>query len=245
MTGAVKEHLDLLVSLQEKDSAIDHLKIQVAELTAQVATQKELLAAEKNRLAVAHERGKQIQLAKKAKELEVAEKEASIKKHQNELNAVKSNDAFKALLSEIDRAKGEISQIEDGILQLMEELDGVARAEKEEQVLIKKVEAETATKVAGIERERAALEEKGKAIAAERAQTAAQVPPALLAKYDAIRVRRKGVAVVPAQKDGCGGCHMALPPQLQVEVRKGGALTTCPSCTRILFVPAAPAAPTA
>src|SRR5207244_10281573 len=100
-------------------------------------TQKDLLAAEKNRLAVAHERGKQVTLARKAKELEVADKEAAIKKHQNELNAVKSNEAFKALMHEIDRAKAEKNQIEDAILQLMEEAEAVVRAEKDEQVQTK------------------------------------------------------------------------------------------------------------
>src|SRR3954469_24909874 len=143
-TGAVKEHLELMVALQEHDTALDHLKSEDAELARQIAHQNELLAAEKNRLAVAHERGTQIALAKKAKEMEVAEKEAAIKKHQDELNKVKANDAFKALMHEIDRAKEDKDRLEDGILQLMEEAEAVLKAQKEEGVAAKKLEAESA-----------------------------------------------------------------------------------------------------
>jgi predicted nucleic acid-binding Zn-ribbon protein len=234
---AVKEHIEMLISLQEKDTALDQLNADAAAFRRQVEAQKELLEAEKNRLAVAHERGTQVALAKKAKELEVAEKEAAIAKHQKELNAVKSNEAFKALIHEIDRAKEEKDRIEDTLLQLMEEAEAVQRAQKEEQALTKKLEAETAVKIAEIEKQGAAGEVKIAAVGIEREQAAARLTPAILSKYESIRARRKGLAVVPALKDSCGGCHMQLPAYVQVEVRKGGALTACPNCTRILYVP--------
>ena len=41
----------------------------------------------------------------KEKEMEVTTLEAAIGKHSGELNAVKSNDAYKALLSEIEKEK--------------------------------------------------------------------------------------------------------------------------------------------
>jgi len=237
----VKEHLELMVALQEKDTAIDHLKAEDAELAKQIAVLQELLAAEKNKLAVAHERGTQVALARKAKEAEVADRDAAIAKHQKELNAVKSNDAFKALVHEIDLAKAQKDKLEDEILQLMEEADTVLKAQKEEGVAAKKLEAESAVKTSAIEKQRAEIEAKSSAAAAERDQVAAKLAPAALSKYESIRSRRKGVAVVPALKDSCGGCHMQLPAYVQVEVRKGGALTACPNCTRILYVPAPPA----
>src|SRR5262245_24810989 len=130
MTAVTSEHIELLVQLQEKDKEIDRLTAASDDASKQIQARKDALAAEKKALATAQENGKKVAVAKKSKELELAEKEAAIKKHQNELNAVKSNEAFKALMVEIDRGKAEASAIEDGILQLMEDAEAAVKAEK-------------------------------------------------------------------------------------------------------------------
>jgi len=57
----------------------------------------------------------------------------------------------------------------------------------------------------------------------------------VLYKYDFIRSRRPGTAIVAAEDGHCNGCFMALPPQLFIQVQRGENLETCPSCQRILF----------
>ena len=53
--------------------------------------------------------------------------------------------------------------------------------------------------------------------------------------YDRIRKNyRNGLAVVPVERDACGGCFNAIPPQKQSEIRLHKKITVCENCGRIL-----------
>jgi len=57
----------------------------------------------------------------------------------------------------------------------------------------------------------------------------------LLTSYDRIRNNyRNGLAVVPIERDSCGGCFNAIPPQKQSEVKQRKKIIVCENCGRIL-----------
>ena len=57
----------------------------------------------------------------------------------------------------------------------------------------------------------------------------------LLASYDRIRKNyRNGLAVVPVERDACGGCFNAIPPQKQSEIKLRKKVMVCENCGRIL-----------
>lgn len=70
---------------------------------------------------------------------------------------------------------------------------------------------------------------------AEREQTAKDVRKDVLRKYESISKRRGGLAVVPAEKGVCTGCHMQLPPQLFNVLHRGSTIEQCPACQRIIY----------
>ena len=76
-------------------------------------------------------------------------------------------------------------------------------------------------------------------IRAERGAVTGILSAGLLRKYDTVLQRRNGVAVVTVA-DGrtCGGCHMQVPPQALIEIRRSASVQVCPNCQRILYVPA-------
>jgi predicted nucleic acid-binding Zn-ribbon protein len=58
----------------------------------------------------------------------------------------------------------------------------------------------------------------------------------LLVSYDRIRKNyRNGLAVVPVERDSCGGCFNAIPPQKQSEIKQRKKIIVCEICGRILF----------
>ena len=57
----------------------------------------------------------------------------------------------------------------------------------------------------------------------------------LLARYEKIRNRNKGVGVISVWKAVCNGCHMNIPPQLYNELQKSNELLSCPNCSRIIY----------
>src|SRR6478672_11248955 len=57
----------------------------------------------------------------------------------------------------------------------------------------------------------------------------------LLTSYDRIRKNyRNGLAVVPVERDSCGGCFHAIPPQKQSEIKLRKKVIVCENCGRIL-----------
>ncbi len=57
----------------------------------------------------------------------------------------------------------------------------------------------------------------------------------LLSAYKRIRSNaRNGLAVVPVQRDACGGCFNQIPPQRQLDIKSRKKIIVCEYCGRIL-----------
>jgi len=115
--------LTFLLKLQEFDSALDESQETVQSLEASVKTKNSDIEAIKKKLATDKDSLRTNQAKRKELEIDAETKESLIKKHQAELNSLKSNDAYKAMLGEIDAAKTSLTQIEDQTLDLMEKID--------------------------------------------------------------------------------------------------------------------------
>jgi predicted nucleic acid-binding Zn-ribbon protein len=69
-----------------------------------------------------------------------------------------------------------------------------------------------------------------------REKAAELVEPRLLIAYNRIRGSyRNGLAVVPVERDSCGGCFNVIPPQRQSEIRLRKKMIVCEHCGRIMI----------
>ena len=231
-----------LVELQKTDSAMDAKKAAAAAVQVKIAALNAAFEAKKNSMTAAHDALVALQVKKKSCEIKIAEADEGIRKHQRELNLVKDNNAFKALLSEIENDKKNKDELETGVLFLLEEIDKAAIQDKAIREEVKKLEETLRGEVA-------ALEAKAKEIAAglegekaARAAAAAALNPELLEKYENIRVNKKGLAVAEVHEEpstgklSCGGCHMGLTPQKALDVKKHDALAVCQDCRRLMYM---------
>ena len=64
---------------------------------------------------------------------------------------------------------------------------------------------------------------------------AKDIDTVILRKYDMLRTRRNGKAVVGVVKGVCQGCFMSIPPQHFNNILKGDRMLDCPTCQRILY----------
>src|SRR6266403_5228479 len=138
---SMKDMIKSLLSLQERDLELDRWRAELLAIPAKISGLKSDIQAAKTALEDAKKDMMQLQLTKKQKELDLDAQEAAIRKHSTELNAVKTNDAYRALLGEIEKAKEEKSRLEDQILQIMEQSDQAARVWKEKEAASKTDEA--------------------------------------------------------------------------------------------------------
>lgn len=232
-----KENLVQLISLQEKDAALDKVKSTLDQIPVMVANLKAQLEADKSKAAEIKSRVIALEKKKKEKELELAQKEEAAKKHGAELNTVKTNEAFKALQTEIGFAKQAASEIETEILTLMDQIDAARKEEKAQLAQLASEQKEFEGKISEHEKRLAEEQAKFDGEKGKRDEAAAPIPKDAMKIYEHVRKRGKLNAVVPIDGSTCSACRISLAPTVIVEATKAKSLVTCESCQRIIYRP--------
>jgi uncharacterized protein len=237
----VNEKIASLIRLQQFDSEIEALR----QSKVRLQQEREKRRGEIRDLQAAFEDSKkaliQAQVDKKNLEMDVDAKEQAMRKSSGELNSVKSNEAYKALLTQIEEAKKAKSELEDKLLDLMERIDGLGREQKEAERKFQQEKGEVEKQVAQSEAEEKKLEDSIAAKSAERRAYHETLPADVRQAYDRVGQGPKaGPVVVAIKGQTCGGCRMHLPPSVLNDVMKGQELISCESCTRILYMPSSP-----
>jgi predicted nucleic acid-binding Zn-ribbon protein len=177
---------------------------------------------------------------RKALEGEILDLNEKLKKYQAQLQSVKTNREYGALLNELDVVKRDVRTREDEILSLEEaasaasaELERRNEAFPEEEAGYEEQMKEWRAEQAALSREIAQAEAKAKALREE-------LDHRLLATFDRLARVRAGIAVakvdmVGPQTAACSACHVRLRPQLLSDLRLGRETVTCESCKRILY----------
>lgn len=225
------------MGLDALHAELDQIPKRIAAIKADIQAAKAALEAAKKDLT-------QLQLAKKQKELDLESQEASIRKHAGELNAVKTNEAYKALLGEMDKAKEEKSSLEDQILLILEQTDQAMKVWKDREATHKAGEDARLKEISDWETKQKDVEREIADKQAARQQSLETMPKTLSGQYERLRNSgNRGRALVPIRNEQCGGCHMRVSQNLINEVRRGQRLMTCESCSRIVYLEEVPAAP--
>jgi predicted nucleic acid-binding Zn-ribbon protein len=177
---------------------------------------------------------------KKGLDGEIADLTEKLKKYQQQLQSVKTNKEYGALLNEIDTVKRDIRTREDEILELEEALAASSVEATERDSAFPAEEAGYEEQMKEWRAEQAVLSEeiaRAEKLAAELRET---LDRRLLATFDRIARVRSGVAVarvdmVGIQTAACSACHVRLRPQLLSDLRLSKETILCESCKRILY----------
>lgn len=227
--------IENLLKLQGVDKEIRRLQDEVAELPKRVGAIEQKLAGTKAQLEKAQNAVKADEAARRKYDTNIKDLREKISKYRDQSLAVKTNEQYKALMTEIQFAEKEITANEDKILELMVNADA---RDKE----VKAVQAELKAETAEIESEkeqahqRTAEDEKLLAEArGKRDQFRSGIREDLLRHYERVsKFRRTGIAEVRDHK--CMGCQVILRPQTYNDVRSGKEVVFCDSCQRILHI---------
>ena len=152
------------------------------------------------------------------------------------LNRIRNEKEASAVRREIEVAKEGTGQLEEGLMGLFEQLDGVNARENELAAAFEALETRRAS-----EKERTDVEieralERARRIAQSARDAGGRARRRLRRQYETILSRKKGQAVVEIRGGTCEGCHMRVAPQLANEIHRNTRVIACPSCHRILYV---------
>ncbi|PIU83076.1 MAG: hypothetical protein COS68_05905 [Elusimicrobia bacterium CG06_land_8_20_14_3_00_38_11] len=231
----MNEQLIKLIELQDIDSKIDDANNNIEKISGEINLLQETLVKKKEQIESAKKDITSSDILKKEKEVEIALIDEKIKKHNMELNAVKTNDAYKALLTEIETGKNEKLKIEDELLVLMETDEKNSKDIKNLQKDYEKLEKEFAGKKALFENDLKKETAVVLQLSEKRKTKLAELPKNIADRYENIRKNKNGAAVVMVEDNACGGCHRNLPIHIIDELKKGKDLITCNNCMRILY----------
>lgn len=232
---SVEEKLSSLLSLQKIESKLDEIYVLKGELPMEVADlEDEIQGLHARQMRIEEEINGITEFIEQKKNA-IKEAQALEKKYEKDSENVKNNREFEAINKEIEMQQLEVKLCEKHIRDANEEiaekalaLDRAKKAIGAKEGVLNSKKGELEKIIATTEKEEAHFNK-----LAESAKS--HVDPRLLTSYEKIRNNyRNGLAVVPVERDACGGCFYSIPPQKQSEIKQRKKIMVCENCGRIL-----------
>ncbi len=227
------EEIKLLVKLQALDLWLDKAEKLKKDLPQQIKDETRALEEARKRLETLKGTLKDLELERRSKEKEIVDLGDRVGEKKGKLFQAKSNEEYSALIKEIETLKERISQLEDEVILLLDRMEEIKAQEARAQEEVKEKEKALEEAKKRAQEKIQELEETLDARKREREELVARLNKRTYQIYERVK-KNRGYAVVRAEKYTCLGCHMEIPPQLFVEVKKGEKLIQCPFCSRIL-----------
>jgi predicted nucleic acid-binding Zn-ribbon protein len=232
---SIEERLRALFSLQLVDSEIDKIKTLRGELPLEVQDLEDEIAGLETRLGNLREEVVNFEKSILKKNNEIADAEALIKKYEEQQKNVRNNREFDSLSKEIEYQNLEIELFTKKIKEFNVQIE-------EKKIIITESEATLTERSSDLENKKSELDEiildtqkEEEGLYKKHEKVESLIEERLLTAYKRIRANaRNGLAVVPVQRDACGGCFNQIPPQRQLDIKSRKKIIVCEYCGRIL-----------
>jgi predicted nucleic acid-binding Zn-ribbon protein len=241
----VVEELQRLIELQGLDDELHAAEREHANVPEVRRELEERRSAGEEKLSAASTALRTAEMEQRRVEGELQEQEELLKRLEGQQFQVKSNEAYTALLHEMEQARRAISDCETRILESMEAIEtasaSVAEAEAEAAV----IREQAAIEEKALDEREKVLEAEVARMRAERDALCGRIESGVLSQYTRVASRRRP-AVVRISHEMCLGCRVNIPPQNYIDILKAERIITCGNCHRILIQETksvAPAAP--
>jgi predicted nucleic acid-binding Zn-ribbon protein len=226
---------ELIIQLQQLDTEIRNAGLVLEGIPRLVQDIDKKIQAGSKLVADAKDKMAQNQKKRRDLETEVKDIKVQIGKYKRQLNEVKTNKEYTALLKEIEESQHKVDTFEEAIIAEMLAADDVEEEikaalhrqgqdedslKKEKLVLDEKMK-ETEAKFAALNKDREAL--------------LPRIPREQMRLYEAIYQKKGGTALSPVTGDFCAMCHMRVRPQMLNELRDRTKVIMCENCGRILY----------
>ena len=232
---SIEEKLSALVLLQKIDCKLDEIQILKGELPMEVKDLEDEIEGLHARQTRVEEEINGIQEFIAQKKEGIKDAEALVKKYEKQSDNVKNNREFEAINKEVEMQTLEVKLCEKHIKDATEEIGEKAKQLEAAKKAVAVKEGNLSGKKGELEKIISETEKEEKQYNKQATEARSHVDERLLLSYDRIRKNyRNGLAVVPVERDSCGGCFHAIPPQKQSEIKLRKKVIVCENCGRIL-----------
>jgi predicted nucleic acid-binding Zn-ribbon protein len=236
----MSEATQQLVDLQDTDRRIRKLQQIIDSVPQEKAKIEEELSGTEAVVEEAKHRSQEMEMRVKSLEIDIGVIQQKMNHFLGQTAAVKKNDEYKALLSEIENCKVQISDLEDQELELWEEREGTSAVMTDASEQLKAARKRIASALDDLDvRERNASSQLEK-LREKRGAQVSSIDAVVLEPYERLTeiARRRGQnkdCLVPLNGNSCGGCHMSSTTQTQAHVR-GGKIVPCEKGGSLIYV---------
>ncbi|MFN2394089.1 MAG: zinc ribbon domain-containing protein [Bacteroidales bacterium] len=231
----VKKKLSSLYTLQLIDTHIDKIRIIRGELPLEVQDLEDEVEGLETRLNKFNQEITDLEMEITQKQNSITESQELVKKYESQQMNVRNNREYDSLNKEIEYQTLEMQLAEKKIKEFTAAIENKKQMveiavneldERKNDLDVKNRELNDI--VEETQKEEEQLQEKSR-------QQEKNIDDRLLSAYKRIRLNaRNGLAVVPVERDACGGCFNKIPPQRQLDIRLNKKIIVCEYCGRIL-----------
>lgn len=231
----MNEEIKQLTELQVIDLEIAEFDAEINAETAELTKSENAFNERQGLIEELKEKIEAAETQRREIEAKIADELSWIKERQGKMMQVQTNREYQSLLKEIEDGKKSIKDEEDVVVRIMETSEANAIILEEQESLIKDEKKILTKESAKVKKHAGAIGRKKSKMVTKRDAMAKDINTAVLRKYDLLRTRRTGKAVVGVVNGICQGCFMTIPPQHFNNILKGDRMLNCPTCQRILF----------
>lgn len=231
----VAEKLDALYELQKIDSEIDRIRTIRGELPLEVQDLEDELHGLETRINKIAEEVKDLDTEVVDRKNAIKDAETAIAKYKEQQNNVRNNREFESLAKEIEFQELEIKlhdkKGKEAKLRVVNKKELLEEAK--ERFEFRK--GDLNTKQAELDEIVGETKKEEDALLKKSEDAKKKIDARLVFAYNRLRDNAKnGLAVVPVDRDACGGCFNKIPPQRQLDIQAKKKVLVCEHCGRIL-----------
>jgi predicted nucleic acid-binding Zn-ribbon protein len=227
-----------LDQLQVLDESLASVPPEMRELHDEHTARKAEIDALKATIAEA-------EAAKRAAEVGMEDCEVKRAHFQEQVNRVKTQREYSAILQEIDQVTAQSRELEEQTLVVMESQEEAETALAELSGAFESLDAQYTEAAAQWEVDKPGVAQQAESTRAHIAELREEIPASSRLLFERVRERTEGATlaevIVIDRSAGpnmwhCGVCHYNVRPQSVVEIKNHGNLILCDSCKRILYI---------
>ena len=246
MCAKIKEKIDAsiegklraLYELQIIDSKIDRIRTVRGELPLEVQDLEDSVAGLETRVTNLTQELTELKNQVAEKTQAIKDFQANIKKYEAQQNKVRNNREYDAISKEIEFQNLEIQLAEKRLKESKFAIEQKSEIVEKSQHDFSERKKDLKLKKSELDEIIAETEKEEKELMIASAKASEGIEERLVNAYKRVRSNtRNGLAVVPVERDACGGGFNKIPPQKQLDIRMNKKILVCEHCGRIMVDP--------
>ncbi len=230
------EKFNVLIRIQSLKNKINELELAQKHRKQDIQKKNIQIKREKALTEQKHEEKIAVQKEIDRKELDLKTNESEISKYNSQLNSIKTNKEYTALVSEIGSKKADMSILEDEILIMMSKLEAANQGYEKAKENLKSEDESLKDLTERVNTELRESDIEIEKVKNEQKKYIDLLDEHSLKQYNRLSNIKGGKAIVPVIGNVCGGCSMTVTRQTLNELMSRKDLVFCRSCSRILYL---------